>query len=64
MKKKINLKEFKQDQLQVAKLLTTKGGVSIAIDSIDGDCDNGSGTTRCKTRTCGGDQDYKNCDTD
>lgn len=53
--KKINLKEFKQDQLAVSKLLEAKGG--------SGDC-NTSGSVNCQTRTCGGDADYKRCDGD
>lgn len=52
--KKLNLKEFKQNQLAVSKLLEAKGGSGC----------NTSGTTRCTTRTCGGDSDYKRCDTD
>ena len=53
--KKINLKEFKQDKLAVSKLLEAKGG--------SGDC-NTSGTSNCRTKTCGGDTDSRGCDYD
>ena len=52
--KKINLKEFKKESLQIKKLLEAKGGSG---------CSN-QGTVQCRTCSVGGNADYRACDSD
>ena len=50
--KKINLKEFKKESLQIKKLLEAKGGSGCTND----------GTVRCTTNQCNYLSDHKACD--